>query len=387
MSLNHLVSDTICQFMREREKPDMESDSSTFHPALDISFLEMFMAQALSQEQIEEYRAHLAICPICREEMAIHARCGTLTPPDSATRPNSASRNIPSRDTPSTNTAASPNVTCSSSLPTSSKCLKPQSKTRWIRRTMSAVVCGTLCLVGVFYYWNPQSDGQKAALNASTANTSPPKTGALPNETDSMPAEQTFPQTLAAESPFPSEEGSKNILTELDVLLLYEEQPMALTLAALGFRVNGLNPAKYLIQEDPAHKKIAQRYQKALAESPENPTLVLNYAAFLIFSERSPEEADVLLKNIVLESLDQKQRYTVSKLTALSFFLQSRFSEALPHFAKAAEISAESTDKLDWATALYAAGQEEEARALFHDLRNEISDPQILRQIQRLLNL
>ncbi|MDO4575854.1 MAG: hypothetical protein Q4D98_11640 [Planctomycetia bacterium] len=57
------------------------AEEETFHPAGDVVFMEHFLAGALSEEVLEEYRQHLAECRRCREQMVVYARAGVLSVP------------------------------------------------------------------------------------------------------------------------------------------------------------------------------------------------------------------------------------------------------------------------------------------------------------------
>ena len=69
----------LCCVLREWTAENVSREKEeTFHPADDMVFLEEFMAGALAEETLAEYRVHLTKCPDCRGKMAFYAKVGLL---------------------------------------------------------------------------------------------------------------------------------------------------------------------------------------------------------------------------------------------------------------------------------------------------------------------
>ena len=398
-------------------------DLEGWHPAFDIEFLEDLIAGALPEEKLEEYREHLAQCPLCRDEMALHARCGTLQDaqrsvmPMQPSRPaasnsaasnsaasnsaasNSAASNSPASNSPASNSPASNSPASNSPASRSETCHHVRARA-WFS-FLGLATCGGLAMLCAPLLMQEQ-DPEKKIANMLESQIAPKESsdvleqtpGASEQDSDFLHSEYVTEAPQAVPSEFsdtqndlyakPKEEKIR-ILRELRASILPEDRMPEWTLAALGFPLCGQSSDREFPPMDARLQNLNELFRVALANDPEEAGLYLEYAAFLLYTADQPELAKQVLETLPAETLNDRQKRDCAKLTALTLFTLRKFEEAVPYFEEAAQASQQTADKLDLAAALYAAEEKERALTLLRELKEEVTAPETLRQIQRVI--
>ena len=368
-------------------------DLEGWHPAFDIEFLEDLIAGALPEEKLEEYREHLAQCPLCRDEMALHARCGTLQDAQRSVMPMQPSRpaasNSAASNSPASNSPASRSETCH------------HVRARAWFSFLGLATCGGLAMLCAPLLMQEQ-DPEKKIANMLESQIAPKESsdvleqtpGASEQDSDFLHSEYVTEAPQAVPSEFsdtqndlyakPKEEKIR-ILRELRASILPEDRMPEWTLAALGFPLCGQSSDREFPPMDARLQNLNELFRVALANDPEEAGLYLEYAAFLLYTADQPELAKQVLETLPAETLNDRQKRDCAKLTALTLFTLRKFEEAVPYFEEAAQASQQTADKLDLAAALYAAEEKERALTLLRELKEEVTAPETLRQIQRVI--
>ena len=365
-------------------------DLEGWHPAFDIEFLEDLIAGALPEEKLEEYREHLAQCPLCRDEMALHARCGTLQDAQRSVMPMQPSRPAAS-NSPASNSPASRSETCH------------HVRARAWFSFLGLATCGGLAMLCAPLLMQEQDPEKKIANMLELESQIAPEEssdvleqtpGASEQDSDFLHSEYVTEAPQAVPSEFsdtqndvyakPKEEKIR-ILRELRASILPEDRMPEWTLAALGFPLCGQSSDREFPPMDARLQNLNELFRVALANAPEEAGLYLEYAAFLLYTADQPELAKQVLETLPAETLNDRQKRDCAKLTALTLFTLRKFEEAVPYFEEAAQASQQTADKLDLAAALYAAEEKERALTLLRELKEEVTAPETLRQIQRVL--
>ena len=333
------------------------------HPALDVGFLAAFLANALTEEQLEAYRQHLAKCDLCQEAMALQAKAGNLEYTAPKKSPQNASRK--------------------------------RQKQNWA--VYVAVACALLLLIG----WlgisslvssakkDPKTqiaqvdDGKKTDTNTD-ANPAAP-TNATPAISIETPPENVTKQEAEDSSTLKSPETEKPARKALLAMLTPGDVPQTLSLNQLGIWPNGLLVTKSLATASPEDLKKAEAFQLAMKEAPEDFDLTLDYVAFLLFKADDAELAEPLVKDLAEKPLSDAQKLRLAQLRGTLAFQLGDCLQAIEAFQSVANQTREPLDRLNLATALYANEQRDEACALLESLKDQIQDEKIQKQIDTVL--